>query len=84
MVFPLFRHIHDKNHRKRDTVKCHNQSIVTRKRDRKTGLEDLQYNVVRRHRLTIDSVPVTVIDVQLECDKTVTPWCDCSPAPKKL
>ncbi|XP_017777118.1 PREDICTED: beta-1,4-galactosyltransferase 7 [Nicrophorus vespilloides] len=73
-----FKHIHDKNHRKRDTVKCFNQREVTRKRDRHTGLHDVKYKILAVHNLTVDSTPVTVVNIQLTCDKAVTPWCDCS------
>lgn len=28
--------------------------------------------------MTIDGAPVTLLNVVLECDKEVTPWCDCT------
>lgn len=73
-----FDHIHDRAHRKRDTVKCHNQKEETRKRDRQTGLDTIKYAISEKRELTIDSVRVTVLNVKLECDKSLTPWCDCS------
>ncbi|KAJ8920097.1 hypothetical protein NQ315_011752 [Exocentrus adspersus] len=73
-----FRHVHGKD-RKRDTTKCYNQREVTRKRDRQTGLHDVRYNVLGYKSLEIDGAPATVINIQLICNHTATPWCDCSP-----
>nr|XP_019540888.2 beta-1,4-galactosyltransferase 7 [Aedes albopictus] len=72
-----FLHIHDRLHRRRDTAKCFNQREVTRRRDRETGLNTLRYSLDSRRELTIDDVPVTVLNLNLECDKSQTPWCEC-------
>ncbi|XP_055593109.1 beta-1,4-galactosyltransferase 7-like [Uranotaenia lowii] len=72
-----FLHIHDRLHRRRDTTKCFNQREVTRKRDRETGLNSLRYSIDSRKQLTIEGVPLTVLNINLECDKSVTPWCEC-------
>ncbi|XP_066157310.1 beta-1,4-galactosyltransferase 7 isoform X1 [Euwallacea fornicatus] len=71
-----FRHIHDKT-RKRDTTKCFNQKEVTRKRDRQTGLHDVKYKIASRNELVVNGAPVTVLNIQLFCDRNNTPWCDC-------
>lgn len=73
----FFRHIHGK-HRKRDTTKCFNQREVTRKRDRQTGLHDVHYRITDVKNMTIADAPLTVINIELICNFTVTPWCDCS------
>lgn len=78
-----FVHNHDRLHRRRDTVKCYNQKEETRRRDRRTGLSSIKFNISTRRELTIDGVRVTVLNVNLECDKNVTPWCDCTDAPKE-
>ncbi|CAH2234742.1 jg20969 [Pararge aegeria aegeria] len=78
-----FKHIHDKTYRKRDMRKCYNQREVTRRRDRVTGIHDVKYNIHSTHNVTIDSLPVTVINVELICNKTATPWCQC-PEPAKV
>lgn len=70
-----FRHVHDKQHRPRDTARLHNQRAETRKRDRVTGLADVKYDLAALHRLVIDGAPVEVLDVRLRCNLTVTPWC---------
>ncbi|KAL1400930.1 hypothetical protein pipiens_002018 [Culex pipiens pipiens] len=72
-----FLHIHDRLHRRRDTTKCYNQREVTRRRDRETGLNTIRYTIVDRKELTVDTVPVTVLNIDLECNKTQTPWCEC-------
>lgn len=59
-------------------VKCYNQREVTRKRDRSTGLNTIQYKIVGVKNLTIDGAPVTILNIQLHCDKILTPWCDCT------
>ncbi|CAH2059062.1 unnamed protein product, partial [Iphiclides podalirius] len=80
-----FKHIHDKTYRKRDMRKCFNQREVTRRRDRVTGLHDVAYEVEGTHSVTIDTLPVTVVNVRLICNDSITPWCQCNePAkPKK-
>ncbi|XP_055852877.1 beta-1,4-galactosyltransferase 7 [Episyrphus balteatus] len=77
-VNDTFRHIHNRLHRKRDTQKCFNQKEVTRKRDRQTGLDTLQYNISGVTSLTINAIPITVVNIILTCDMKTTPWCDCS------
>jgi xylosylprotein 4-beta-galactosyltransferase len=77
-----FDHIHDRAHRRRDTTKCYNQKEETRKRDKKTGLNTIKYIISEKRELTIDNTRATVLNVNLECDKSSTPWCDCSEAPK--
>ncbi|KFB39790.1 hypothetical protein ZHAS_00007156 [Anopheles sinensis] len=72
-----FLHVHDRVHRRRDTVKCFNQREITRKRDRETGLNTLKYSIHSRRELMIDGITVTVLNVDLFCDKTKTPWCEC-------
>lgn len=73
-----FRHNHDRTVRKRDMTKCYNQREVTRKRDRHTGLHNVNYFVKKKHELLIDGVPTLVLDIELKCNKTLTPWCLCS------
>ncbi|KAF2905097.1 hypothetical protein ILUMI_01081 [Ignelater luminosus] len=73
-----FRHIHDKNHRKRDTTKCYNQREITRKRDRQTGLHDVNYTISSIKSMTIDDAPLTILNIELICDHKLTPWCDCA------
>lgn len=72
-----FSHIHDRSHRKRDTIKCFNQREITRKRDRQTGLNTVKYRITDKKELTIDGAKATILNINLECDKKVTPWCDC-------
>lgn len=72
-----YRHIHDRNHRKRDMTKCYNQREVTRKRDRQTGLNNVSYKILDTIKMTISDISLTVINISLLCDKSSTPWCEC-------
>ncbi|XP_023029134.2 beta-1,4-galactosyltransferase 7 [Leptinotarsa decemlineata] len=76
-VNDTFRHIHGKE-RKRDSTKCFNQREVTRRRDRHTGLHDVKFDVVSRKNMEIDGAPLLIINIRLHCNRTATPWCDCS------
>ncbi|XP_053619877.1 beta-1,4-galactosyltransferase 7 [Plodia interpunctella] len=78
-----FKHIHDKTYRKRDMRKCFNQREVTRRRDRVTGLHDVSYHLLGERKVTIDTLPLTVHNVQLLCDEKLTPWCKCPEPPAK-
>lgn len=73
-----FRHIHDRQIRRRDMIKCYNQQEITRHRDRQTGLSSVRYQVQSKIEITIQGSPLTVLNVVLECDRFVTPWCDCT------
>ncbi|XP_068221474.1 beta-1,4-galactosyltransferase 7 isoform X2 [Palaemon carinicauda] len=73
-----FKHIHDRRVRRRDMIKCYNQQEVTRRRDRETGLSTTQYHVQSIKEMSIQGAPVTVLNVILECDRNLTPWCDCT------
>lgn len=63
-------------------VKCYNQREETRRRDRETGLNTMRYRIEKVHNLTLDGTSLTIVNVELECDLTLTPWCDCEGAPK--
>ena len=48
---------------------------MSRKRDRNTGLNDVKFTVLKHHNLTISGAPVNFVDVKLECDMSITPFC---------
>ncbi|TDG49977.1 hypothetical protein AWZ03_003487 [Drosophila navojoa] len=77
-VNDTFRHIHNRHHRKRDTQKCFNQKEMTRKRDHNTGLNNVNYKILKVHDMSIDGINITVLNILLDCDVNKTPWCDCS------
>ncbi|KAK7866962.1 hypothetical protein R5R35_014735 [Gryllus longicercus] len=77
-----FRHLHDRDRRKRDMTKCFNQRAVTRRRDRQTGLLDVSYTIKSVYEMVIDSAPVTILNIELRCNKTLTPWCECEESQK--
>jgi xylosylprotein 4-beta-galactosyltransferase len=70
-----FLHNHKKSH-KRDTAKLFNQREVTKRRDRETGLHNLQYELVAQWHLLVNGSACTVHDVRLICDRSLTPWCE--------
>lgn len=76
--YNTFRHVHDSHKRKRDEIKCYNQKAVSRKRDRLTGLNDVAFTIHSKSLLTVNGSSCTVLNVILSCNKTRTPWCDCS------
>ncbi len=76
-----FRHLHVPRKRSRDYRKCYDQRDVTRRRDRYTGLSTLKFKVVSASSVVVNDAEVTVVSVELECDKTKTPYCDCQGAP---
>lgn len=65
-------------------AKCYNQNVVTHRRDRQTGLKDVKYSIQSRKSLVIERAPVTVVNIFLKCNRTITPWCLCSEERKKL
>lgn len=73
-----FRHVHDRRVRVRDMEHCYNQKQVTRRRDRVTGVDSVQYSLLKLNQLMIDGAGVSVLNVRLHCDQTRTPWCDCN------
>lgn len=75
-VHNTFKHLHDRSLRRRDTARLYNQKEATRKRDRLTGLADVQYSLVSVHHLLIDSTPIMLYNVKLICNHTLTPWCE--------
>jgi len=76
-----FKHIHDKVVRKRDMYKCFNQREVTRRRDRVTGMDSLNYTLTSRSSVVIEDAHVTILNIMLHCDRSLTPWCTCADAP---
>lgn len=76
----FYRHVHG-IHRKRDTTKCYNQREVTRKRDRQTGLHNVNYTVISVTNMSIENATIKILNIHLSCNFELTPWCDCSERP---
>jgi xylosylprotein 4-beta-galactosyltransferase len=71
-------HLHDIKARPRDFTRCQNQTTnSTALRDPKAGLKFTNYNLLDVQELTIEENEVTFLNVQLICDRQITPWCDC-------
>ncbi|XP_040580254.1 beta-1,4-galactosyltransferase 7 [Lepeophtheirus salmonis] len=76
-----FEHLHFREERtSRDMANCYNQKDVTHYRDRKGGLNTIDYSVKHRRDMSVDSSYFTLIDAVLKCDKSKTPWCSCMDA----
>jgi len=71
-----FQHVHDRKIRKRDGRMTPQQKLSGGKRDRKTGLNTLKYKITEDYNLTIQGAPAHLYNVELDCDRTDTPWCD--------
>ncbi|ELT90432.1 hypothetical protein CAPTEDRAFT_75285, partial [Capitella teleta] len=73
--YDTFKHVHDHNRRPRDNRRYGNQKADTRRRDHISGLDTIEYEILTRQDLLIESAPVTILNVQLTCDFLRTPWC---------
>lgn len=74
--YNTFKHIHDKIRRPRDNKRYFNQKSSGNHRDYITGMNTVKYKLSDQYNLTIQGAPVTVYNVELECDKSDTPWCE--------
>lgn len=76
-----FVHNHKKS-QKRDTAKLFDQMEVTKRRDRETGLHNVMYRQIAERVVTISGSPCVVHDIELICDRRLTPWCEKTSASK--
>lgn len=74
-----FLSLHNNILRRRDYLKCNNQSTNSSKiRDNSEGVEHTKFRYLDIQEMLIDGFNATFINVELFCDFQVTPWCDCS------
>lgn len=65
-------------HRKRDKKQCfHQKSQLIQKRTQWDGANATKYNIASITDLEIEGILLTVLNVEVQCDKKITPWCDC-------
>lgn len=69
-----FFHNHDETERPRDKKRFIKQKNESLKLDI-TGLNNIQYRIVKKYQLFVENYPCTIVDVELFCDKTETHWC---------
>jgi len=74
--YDTFKHEHDPKKRKRDYARFYDQKKKSFQRDRETGLTTLKYSVEKRTNVVINGAPCSIINVKLDCDVELTPWCD--------
>lgn len=41
------------------------------------GLNATKYRILSANEHLIENVAITVMNIDIECDKEITPWCDC-------
>ena len=58
-------------------TKCFNQKEVTRRRDRETGLHNVEFTVESEHEIKIDGASAVILNIKLKCNRQLTPWCIC-------
>ena len=68
-------------------LKCFFQRTPEQKKDqfkpdKEGGYDNLKYEITKVDLVEINSTPVNVIHVELECDLEKTPWCDIKKPPK--
>lgn len=66
--------IHSAN-RARDYEKYGDQKMQTPTRVQNSGLEATKYKIRAVKDFKINDAQFTILDVELECNKTSTPWC---------
>lgn len=64
--------------RVRDNRACHTEHKPNAKRFNVDGANSTKYNITDIKELTINGAMVTILNVEHNCDKNLTPWCDCS------
>lgn len=77
-----FKDIHNKN-RARDTFQCFDQKTQPVSRLPNSGVKSTKYNIKRVFENVIDDAKFTILDVELKCDRIITPWCECKPEPNE-
>ena len=74
--YDTFKHIHDKEHRKRDYHRTKEQKTEQWKRDLETGYKNVAYKIEKVYKVHVDDKSeVTVVNAALECDLEKTKWC---------
>lgn len=72
-----FIHTHNSKRRPRDVVQCKFQMEMGRQRlDENTSLRNTKFKILEVNELTINGAQVTMVNVELFCNVTATPWCD--------
>jgi len=69
------------NHRTRDKIKCFEQDVQLPVRSPNAGLKSTKYGIKRVEDYKFNEATVTIIDVDVECDRKITPWCECRNEP---
>jgi len=72
-----FRHIHDKSVHKRDYAKYGKQKEEGRKIYPEMGFNTTKYILINKNtKKTNEGIEYNMLDVKIECNYNLTPWCD--------
>lgn len=74
--FLFFKSERNKHARNASFQRIGDQKKQQFKRDLKSGFHTLKHKVARTDVLNINSTPVKILHVELECNKEATPWCE--------
>ncbi|UJR10652.1 hypothetical protein I4U23_014847 [Adineta vaga] len=75
-----FTHIHDKHVHKRDYAKYGQQKVAGRKIYPEMGFNTTKYTIINKTiQKTKTGVEYNMLDVNIECNYNLTPWCDHRP-----
>lgn len=66
------------NRRPRDQQQCHTQNKPWGNRFANDGVNTSVYKILDEIDMTIGGAKVTILNVDFPCNKSLTPWCDCS------
>jgi xylosylprotein 4-beta-galactosyltransferase len=70
-----FLHIHNDKQRVRDQIYTPLQKQMSHRRDRTSGLFSVDYKIANRKLLKIEGITASIIDIELICNRTWTPYC---------
>lgn len=73
--YSSFLHIHDKKERPRDYMQVGRQLVIGKLEDNVTGISTAEHTVVRKTLRFVEGYVFHVVEVDLYCNITVTPWC---------
>ena len=74
--YKTFRHLHDRVKHPRDNKRYGDQKKAGSHRDKVTGLRSVEYTLTEEYPMTIRNASATVFNVELDCDRSDTPWCE--------
>lgn len=72
-----FLDLHSERYRPRDKQSCFDQFSHIFERNEFSGLNGTNFTLVHIKEHFLDGANFTLIDVEIGCNKELTPWCEC-------